>query len=270
LTGRRRARGAALAGLLVLAAATTAGAGMADRVGATFGLMAEEFIRAFQPLEGLIVAVEGDVVYLDLGAGSGVQAGQEFTVFRKGDVFRHPVTGAPLGRYEDILGHAQVRRVHAQFAEAALVRLPDRPAPVPADGARISRARIRIAVTPVLDLTGAQADLRRVPYLLATALERSRRFQVVDPLAVTDMFASSALRVEEMLARPERAARAARSLEVAAWLVPILLERRGVTYLDVTLISAVTGTALLSHRQAVLPASAAEEQRFPWEPRAED
>ncbi len=48
------------------------------------------------------------------------------------------------------------------------------------------------------------------------------------------------------------------------------IERRGVLYLDTTWISAVTGTALFSRRQPVLPSSATEEQRFPWEPRAED
>jgi hypothetical protein len=106
--------------------------------------------------------------------------------------------------------------------------------------------------------------------MLAAALEGSKRFQVVDPLAVNDMFASGSLRVEEMLARPERAMRTARNLELAGWVVPLLLERRGVTYLDVTYISAVTGTALVSRRLPLVTASATEEQRFPWEPRPED
>jgi hypothetical protein len=106
--------------------------------------------------------------------------------------------------------------------------------------------------------------------LLATVLERSKRFQVVDPLAVSDLLASSSVRVEDVLARPERASRVATNLELAGWLVPILLERRGTTYLDVTWISAITGTALFSRRQALLPSGTAEDQRFPWEPRAED
>jgi len=141
---------------------------------------------------------------------------------------------------------------------------------LPEDGARITRGRIKVAVTPVLDMTNSQADFRRVPYMFATILDRSKRFQVVDPLTVSDMLATASVRVEEVLARPDRAGRAARSLEVAGWLVPILLERRGVTYLDVTWISAITGRALFSRRMTLLPASAAEAQRFPWEPRGED
>lgn len=256
--------------LLVTVSASPATAGLADRIGATFALMADEFIKAFQPLEGVIVAVDGEILYLDQGEARGVQVGQELTIFRRGEPFHHPLTGKQLGRYEEVLGWAQVRRVQREFAETAFVPRAGAPAPRPEDGMRITRGRIRVAITPVLVLTDSRADVRRVPFLLATALERSRRFQVVDPLAVTDVFVSGTVRVEEVLARPERAMRAARNLDVAGWLVPVLLDRRGVLQLDVTWISAITGTALFSRRQPLLPASAAEEQRFPWEPRAED
>jgi Flagellar assembly protein T, C-terminal domain len=259
-----------LVGAWLVLAPAVAAAGVADRVGATFALMAGDFVKAFQPLEGLVVAVEGGALFIDLGEDAGVQRGQELTVFRRGDTFRHPVNGRPIGRFEEVLGHAQVKRVEARFSEATWVPLPDRPAPQPEDGVRISRARIKVAITPALDLTTQDADVRRVPYLLATVLERSKRFQVVDPLAVGDMFANGAARVEEVLARPERAVRIAKNLEVTAWIVPIVLERRGVLYLDVTWISAVTGAPLLSRRQPLVPASAVEEQRFPWEPRPAD
>jgi hypothetical protein len=50
----------------------------------------------------------------------------------------------------------------------------------------------------------------------------------------------------------------------------MLLERRGAVTLDVTYISAITGVALFSRRLTLLPNSAVEEQRFPWEPPVED
>jgi hypothetical protein len=78
------------------------------------------------------------------------------------------------------------------------------------------------------------------------------------------------MRVEELLARPARAAAVAQRLEVTGWLVPILVERRGVVYLDATWISAITGMALFSRRQPLLPPGGSEEQRFPWEPRGEE
>ena len=107
--------------LVGLAWASIARAGMADQVGTTFGLMAEEFIRAFNPLEGVVVGFEGGSLYLDLGQGGGAQPGQEFTIFRKGEEFRHPLTRKALGRYEEVLGYAQVRTVQARFSEARYV-----------------------------------------------------------------------------------------------------------------------------------------------------
>ena len=263
---------AALLALLVTAAVTVrpAIAAFADRVGATFVLMAEDFIKAAQPIEATVVSLEGDVVYLDVGERAGAQVGQELALFRKGDSFLHPITGRPLGRFEEPLGYAQIRRVYPQFAEAVYVPRPDTPRPQASDGARITRARIRIAVTPVLDLTAGKADVRRVPFLIASVLERSKRFQVADPLAVADVFSDGAMKVEELLGRPERATRTAQRLEVTGWLVPVLLERSGVIYLDATWISAITGTPLFSRRQPLLPPGASEEQRFPWEPRGEE
>lgn len=264
-------RPAALAVLLaVLLLAGPARAGLADRVAATFALMVGDFVEAFKAIEAVVVSAEGTEIFLDVHEGNGAQVGQEYTVFRKGDMFHHPLTGRALGFYEEILGHAQIVRLYPSFSAARYLPLPDTPRPRATDGARITRARVRVAVTPMLDFSASQADVRRVPFMLAAALEGSKRFQVVDPLAVNDMFVSGSLRVEEMLARPERAMGTARNLEVAGWVVPMLLERRGVTYLDVTYISAVTGTALISRRLPLVTASATEEQRFPWEPRAED
>jgi hypothetical protein len=256
--------------LALLVAVGPASAGMADRVGATFSLMADDFLQAFTPVEGVVVSVEGDEIFLDVGAARGAQAGQEYTIFRKGAAFVHQVTGRPLGRYEEVLGYAQVRRVEREFSAATFVPAPDKPRPQPEDGARITRGRLKIAVTPVVDMTAGRADLRRVPYLIATVLERSKRFQVVDPLSVADMFAAGSVRVEEMLARPERAIRVAKNLDVAGWVVPMLIERRGAVALDVTYISAITGAPLFSRRVSVVPNSALEGQRFPWEPRMED
>lgn len=264
----------ALGALALLAAvaggAPPASAGIADRVGATFQLMADDFLKAFTPIEAVVVAFDGTEIFLDVTASGGAQPGQEFTIYRKGGVFVHPYTQRPLGRYEEVLGYAQIKRVHPQFSVAVFVPVEGKPRPVPEDGARITRGRIKVAITPVLDLTAQHPDTRRVPYLMATVLEGAKRFQVADPLVVADMFASGAVSVEEMLARPERAVRAAKNLDVAGWLIPIIIERRGVTYLDATYISAVTGAPLFSRRQALVPESASEEQRFPWEPKAED
>ena len=252
--------------LLGLVLAQPAGAGVADQVGATFGLLIQDVVSAFPPAEGLVVAAEGDRLFIDLTEKDGVRAGQEFSVFRKGEVFRHPINGKPLGRHEDVLGYAQIIRLHPQYSEALFVPAGDKTAPEPEDGVRITKGRIRVAVTPATDMTKTNADLRRVPFMIANALELTKRFQVADPIVVQEHLLSQKTRSEELLVSPDKARVSGRTLEVAGWLVPVLIERRGITYLDVTWISAVTGTALFSRRAALTRSESAAEQRFPWEP----
>jgi hypothetical protein len=243
---------------------------VADQVGATFGLMLHDVVSAFPPVEGLVVSLDGEQLYLDLTEKDGIRPGQEFTVFRKGEVFRHPVTGQPMGRFEDVLGYAQVTRVFPRYSEALYVALPGRPEAQPEDGVRITRGRIRVAVAPPTDLTRNNVDLRRVPFMIAHALAETKRFQCADPSTVQELLTTERTRSEELLVSPERAVAVARRLEVTGWLVPVILERRGVTYLDVTWISGITGKALFSRRLALTRAETAAEQRFPWEPVPED
>jgi len=268
---RNAGRGLVTAAAVVLAfLPQLAAAGTADQVGATFGLMIQDVVAAFPAVEGMVVAVDGDRIYLDLTQKDGVLPGQEYTVFRKGDPFRHPIYGKVLGRYEEVLGHAQIQRVLPQFSEALYVAVDGKPAPQPEDGARITKGRIRVAVAPPTDLTSSNADLRRVAFMLAHALSDTKRFQSADPSAVQELLLNQKTKSEELLVRPDKAVAAAKPLEVMGWLVPVLLERRGVTYLDVTWVSAVTGAALFSRRMALTRAETAAEQRFPWEPVPQD
>jgi len=267
-TAARLVASALAVAMLVFPSAAFAGA--ADQVGATFGLMIQDVVAAFPAVEGMVVAVEGDRIYLDLTDKDGVRPGQEFTIFRKGEVFRHPINGRPLGRYEQVLGHAQVQRVLPQFSEAVYVAADGQAKARAEDGVRITKGRIRVAVAPTTDLTSANADLRRVPFMLAHALSETKRFQSADPGAVQELLLTQKTRSEELLVRPDKAVAVAKPLEVTGWLVPVLIERRGVTYLDVTWVSAVTGAALFSRRLALTRAETAAEQRFPWEPVPQD
>ena len=63
--------------VLVVLLGGPAGAGTADQVGATFGLLIQDVVGAFPPAEGLVVAAEGDRLFIDLTEKSGVQPGQE-------------------------------------------------------------------------------------------------------------------------------------------------------------------------------------------------
>jgi hypothetical protein len=119
-------------------------------------------------------------------------------------------------------------------------------------------------------LTPGRTDLRRVPFMLALQLDQTRRFQSADSGQVNEVLLNNKTKAEELLVRPDRAIALGKTLEVTGWLIPVLMERRGIIYLDVTWISAVTGSALFSRRQALTRPEGAGEQRFPWEPRSED
>src|SRR5262249_5988111 len=212
-------------------------------------------------LEGLVIGVEGSTVYLDIGESGGAQVGQEFTIFRKGDEFYHPVTRKVLGRYEEVLDHAQIRAVQPRFSEAVYIAIQGRPLPQADDGDRITQGRIKVATT---------AGLPRVTCLFAVVLEGAKRLQAIDPLTVTDQVVTGGVHVHDVLALPERVVRVSKKFDVAGWIVLMLIERRGVIYLDATWISAVTGTAPFSRPAPLPPPAAAREPPLPWEPATED
>lgn len=54
-------------------------------------------LNQMNPVEGLVVKVDGDKVYIDLGRQDGIEKGQEFKVFVEGELIKHPVTGEIMG-----------------------------------------------------------------------------------------------------------------------------------------------------------------------------
>ena len=165
--------------------------------------------------------------------------------------------GRSLGRYEEVLGYAQVRtRVSPRSAEAVFVPIEGKPAPQPDDGVRITRGRIKVGdharARPDQSPTAPDLPPGSVPPGdRARALEALPGDRSPDGLGPLRPRRRSR---QEILALPERAVRIVEAARTCAgWIVPVLIERRGVVYLDVTWISAVTGTALFSRRRALLP-----------------
>lgn len=71
---------------------------------------------SFAAPQGYVVKVEANQIYLDLGAGSGAQAGQKFTVFVDGDELKHPVTGKSLGKLEKTVARGVIEEVKEQYS----------------------------------------------------------------------------------------------------------------------------------------------------------
>jgi TolB-like protein len=65
------------------------------------------------PLEGYVVALDGNEAMIDLGREHGISKGQAFIVYRAGEVIRHPVTGAVVGVKRMELASLKIMEVDA-------------------------------------------------------------------------------------------------------------------------------------------------------------
>src|ERR1035437_5039697 len=71
--------------------------------------------------DGYIVKVDSATVYLDWGKSSGVQAGDQFKVYRAGEPLKHPVTGEVLGQTEVDLAAGVIEHPDEKFSTGHLV-----------------------------------------------------------------------------------------------------------------------------------------------------
>ncbi len=101
-------------------------------------------LAASIPVVGTVVSVSGDTVKLDLGRQEGVKEGDVVELYRLGEEYYHPDTGAFLGRDIEELGEAEITKVLAdELSEAEYTG--DTP-PVTGDKARLT-AKIETAVS---------------------------------------------------------------------------------------------------------------------------
>ena len=67
-------------------------------------------------LEGMIIKVEGNRAWINLGSEGGIKVGDKFAVFNVGEALMDPATGANLGADEKHTGDGAVAEVQAKFA----------------------------------------------------------------------------------------------------------------------------------------------------------
>jgi TolB-like protein len=72
-------------------------------------------------VEGYVVSIDGDQVYIDLGTSKGIRKGSKCVVFREGDKIVHPVTGEILGSKVSKLGELVVVDAQQKLAAAKVV-----------------------------------------------------------------------------------------------------------------------------------------------------
>jgi len=72
-------------------------------------------------VEGCIVNVEPELIYLDIGRMAGVRKGTKCVAFREGDKIMHPITGEVLGKKVTKLGELVVIQVQDKLSIAKFV-----------------------------------------------------------------------------------------------------------------------------------------------------
>ncbi len=71
--------------------------------------------------EGKIIKVSGSKVFINLGSRNGVNAGDSYTVYRKGEALIDPDTGEELGASETKLGTVKVVSVQEKYSICSIV-----------------------------------------------------------------------------------------------------------------------------------------------------
>lgn len=202
-------------------------------------------MECFPVVEGVVVAQQGDLVYVDLGEGKKVLPGLELRVFRPGEDFKHPVTGEVLGKLEKDLGSIKLKEVREKFSVCEIIQKAEGTSMVAGDKVRISSARIVLAVGLTQE-DGTKADLRSISRQLHTALTRANRFEIVDEGRLKNAMAQLGVGGFENLSDPTVAKKLAKELRVQAVLVGRITKTPTVEYLDLKVSSTQSGEVLTS------------------------
>ncbi|HEY7602091.1 MAG TPA: VCBS repeat-containing protein [Methylomirabilota bacterium] len=250
--------------LLVLAALLgPVGAARADvlqDLGTTYQKAAEALAAAFPKWEGQVAAVRSDAIRVEGGGVESLRPGLEVTLFRRGETFRHPITGQPLGHMEQVLGTLVVKTVEGGGATGRFIPVPDRPAPAPGDGARITAGRLPVAVLPTSGVQAAFDSADQTQLLLvarfSALLEKTGRFLAVDPQRVLDVVG----RGRGQSVSPLEVSRQLGGVAV----VTSRLARDGTArVLETTWLSGQTGDVLTTTQTRLVPTP--HPPRFAWE-----
>ena len=156
-----------------------------DDFDAAAGDVAGQLAQRFPHLQGEVVDVQGEQLYLSLGARDQVLEGMRLNVFREGEALISPTTGEVLGRLEEGLGTVAVTQVAETYAVAALME-PAGDATVQAgDKVRITAGRLSLGLLPVSDQTGGATSLAALSDAVQHGLDATGRFHVVPRVRLT-------------------------------------------------------------------------------------
>jgi hypothetical protein len=201
--------------------------------------LSSEIVNLFPKVEGDVVKVQGNEAFITLGAPDSIREGMELSVVRKGDEFKHPLTGVVLGRFEDDIGVITISKVSESYSSGS-VRLAKPNVNVrPGDRVRITKGKIQLMVLPLRGDLPDWVPREELLERLRSALEQTGRFQVTAADNVRVYLAEKGIQPDATLSQ-DVMARMAEDLRVTYAVAPRTRQVGNESVLEVSL----TGLAL--------------------------
>ena len=161
--------------------------------------LSSEIVNLFPKVDGDVVKVESNQIFITLGAPDNIHEGMVLSVFRKGDEFKHPLTGVVLGRFEDDLGTLIINKVSETYSSGT-VRLTKATVNVrPGDRVRITKGKIQLAIFPIKGDLPTWVSREELNERFRLALEQTGRFQVTAADNIRVYLTEKGLQADETL-----------------------------------------------------------------------
>ena len=226
---------------------------------AAAGDVAGQLAQRFPHLQGEVVDVQGEQLYLSLGARDQVLEGMRLNVFREGEALTSPTTGEVLGRLEEDLGTVTVTQVAETYAVAALTAPAGNATVQAGDKVRITAGRLSLGLLPVSDQTGRATPSAALSDAVQRGLDATGRFQVVPKARLTIWLLERGLSPGDVLA-PEFMPEAANAMGAAYIAQPVLREAGDTTVVELRLFAPAQPQAPVTTALAVLSEAASMRQ----------
>ena len=222
--------------------------------------VAGQLAQRFPHLQGEVVDVQGEQLYLSLGARDQVLEGMRLNLFREGEELTSPTTGEVLGRLEKDLGIVTVTQVAETYAVAMLADVADGGRVQAGDKVRITAGRLSLGLLPVSDQTGRAMPLAALVDAVQRGLDATGRFHVVPRARLTVWLLERGLSPGDVLA-PEVMSEAASALGVAYVVQPVLREAGDTTVVELRLLAPAQPQTPVTTALAMLSEAAPMRQR---------
>ena len=205
---------------------------------ASLDRMVSQIATMFPPVEGYVIAVEGETLTLDLKQGQSINEGDKLDLIRYGDEIIHPVTKKKVGRKETDLGRVEIVEVRKDYS---LGKATEPGLNVQAgDGVRSSFQKLSFIVAPPKLETKKPVDIDRLRLNLEDRLNRHPRFQVPS-FELGVWLLENSLNIKTMM-EPANLESLAGKVQADYILVPKIRSLKNKMVLDYRLYSALDGT----------------------------